>query len=162
MEGSISNIEEKNGILKFTLSNIDVSIANAIRRTILMDIPLVVFKTLPYEKNKATFIKNTCRLNNEILKQRLGCIPIHINDIDSSYTLISSPEFLEHFKEMIDANPNQTEYVIDYYNLSILLKDFVKNNIPFKSYIQLNSKYYIQNSNEYKYSSNFLLYDTYS
>ncbi len=83
MEGSISNIEEKNGILKFTLSNIDVSIANAIRRTILMDIPLVVFKTLPYEKNKATFIKNTCRLNNEILKQRLGCIPIHINDIDS-------------------------------------------------------------------------------
>ena len=44
MEGSISNIEEKNGILKFTLSNIDVSIANAIRRTILMDIPLVVFK----------------------------------------------------------------------------------------------------------------------
>ena len=83
MEGSISNIEEKNGILKFTLSNIDVSIANAIRRTILMDIPLVVFKTLPYEKNKATFIKNTSRLNNEILKQRLGCIPIHINDIDS-------------------------------------------------------------------------------
>ena len=44
MEGSISNIEEKNDILKFTLSNIDVSTANAIRRTILMDIPLVVFK----------------------------------------------------------------------------------------------------------------------
>ena len=58
----------------------------------------------------------------------------NVNDIDSSYTLISSPEFLEYFKEMIDANPNQTEYVIDYYNLSILLKDFVKNNIPFKSY----------------------------
>tara|TARA_Y100000816_G_C26095380_1_gene579548 strand:- start:314 stop:1423 length:1110 start_codon:yes stop_codon:yes gene_type:complete len=83
MEASISNIKEKNGILNFTLSNVNVSISNAIRRTILMDIPQVVFKTIPYEKNKANIIKNTCRLNNEILKQRLSCIPIHINDIET-------------------------------------------------------------------------------
>jgi DNA-directed RNA polymerase alpha subunit len=72
--------EEKN--LQFTLSNVNVSIANAIRRTILSDIPMVVFKTTPYEENKSNFITNTTRLNNEILKQRLSCIPIHITDPD--------------------------------------------------------------------------------
>jgi DNA-directed RNA polymerase subunit L len=64
----------------FTLSGVNVSLANAIRRTILSDIPLVVFRTTPYEQNKATIISNTSRLNNEIIKQRLSCIPIHIAD----------------------------------------------------------------------------------
>ena len=68
-------------MLLFTLSGVNVSLANAIRRTILSDIPLVVFRTTPYEQNKANIIANTSRLNNEILKQRLSCIPIHIKDI---------------------------------------------------------------------------------
>ena len=67
----------------FTLSGVNVSLANAIRRTILSDIPVVVFKTLPYELNKANIITNTTRLNNEILKQRLSCIPIHIKDFEN-------------------------------------------------------------------------------
>ena len=54
-------------ILKFTMSGINVSLMNALRRTILSDIPTVVFKTAPYEENKATIIANTSRLNNEIL-----------------------------------------------------------------------------------------------
>ena len=67
-------------LLEFTLRNIDVSIANAIRRTILSDIPTIAFKTFPHDKNLAIIHKNTSRLNNEILKQRLACIPIHIKD----------------------------------------------------------------------------------
>lgn len=73
---------EQEGILTFTISNINVSYANAIRRTILADIPTVVFETLPHEKNNSTFYINTSKLNNEILKQRLSCIPIHIDDLD--------------------------------------------------------------------------------
>jgi len=69
-------------MLLFTLSGVNVSLANAIRRTILSDIPLIVFRTTPYEQNKANIISNTSRLNNEILKQRLSCIPIHIKDIE--------------------------------------------------------------------------------
>jgi len=69
--------------IEFTLSGVNVSLANAIRRTILSDIQLVVFKTTPYEENKANIITNTSRLNNEIIKQRLSCIPIHIKDIDT-------------------------------------------------------------------------------
>lgn len=74
--------KEISDVLSFTLSGVNVSLANAIRRTILSDIPLLVFRTSPYEKNKANIITNTTRLNNEILKQRLSCIPIHISDLD--------------------------------------------------------------------------------
>ena len=45
--------------------------------------PLVVFRTTPNEQNKCNIITNTSRLNNEIIKQRLSCIPIHINDIEN-------------------------------------------------------------------------------
>ena len=68
-------------MLSFTLSDVNVSLANALRRTMLSDIPLIVFRTTPYEQNKATILSNTSRLNNEIIKQRLSCIPIHIRDI---------------------------------------------------------------------------------
>ena len=74
-------INSNDEILKFTLSGVNVSIANAVRRTILSDIPQIVFRTTPYEQNKANIITNTSRLNNEIIKQRLSCIPIHIKDI---------------------------------------------------------------------------------
>lgn len=68
------------GRVYFTLSGVNVSIANALRRTLLSDIPIAVFKTTPYEENKATILTNTTRLNNEIIKQRLSCIPIHIKN----------------------------------------------------------------------------------
>ena len=76
------NSRHNDEMLMFTLSGVNVSLANAIRRTILSDIPLVVFRTTPYQQNKANIISNTSRLNNEILKQRLSCIPIYIKDIE--------------------------------------------------------------------------------
>ena len=78
MNPHIEQNTKKGDMLSFTLNGVNVSIANAIRRTILSDVPTVVFKTSPYEKCKATIFTNTTRLNNEILKQRLSCIPIHI------------------------------------------------------------------------------------
>lgn len=63
--------------LTFTLENCDVSVANAIRRIIVSDINQYVFRTFPHSENRAEFTVNTTRLHNEILKQRLGCIPIH-------------------------------------------------------------------------------------
>ena len=62
----------------FTLENIDVSVANAIRRTIINDIDTWVFVTSPEEKNKTVFHENTTRMHNELLKQRLSCIPINV------------------------------------------------------------------------------------
>ena len=78
----ISNVSTNNDIMTFKISNVNVSFVNALRRTILSDIPTAVFETIPYENNKCTITENTSRLNNEILKQRLSCIPIHIKDLD--------------------------------------------------------------------------------
>ena len=82
MDPRLTNISEKDGILRFRLEGVDVSLANAIRRrTLLADIDTIVFHTFPYNENKADILVNTTRFNNEILKQRLSCIPIHIEDL---------------------------------------------------------------------------------
>lgn len=81
MTPKVNLISHDKDILKFTLSVVNVSLANAVRRTILSDIETVVFRTTPHAENKANITVNTTRLNNELLKQRLSCIPIHINDL---------------------------------------------------------------------------------
>ena len=78
----LSNINNKIGKrLTFTLKGVLPSFANAIRRTILSDIPMVGFITTPHEESRATIVKNTSRFNNEYLKQRLSCIPIYSNEL---------------------------------------------------------------------------------
>ena len=74
-----SNIPDVNYIFRFTLSNVNVSVANAIRRTVLSDIQTVVFKTTPYKESDAQMFINTTNLNNEILCGRISAIPIHIH-----------------------------------------------------------------------------------
>jgi DNA-directed RNA polymerase subunit L len=77
----VVNVEQSgHGELRFTLENADVSIANAIRRTILSEIPALVFNTDVQEgtTENTVFHVNTTRHHNEILKQRLRCIPICI------------------------------------------------------------------------------------
>jgi DNA-directed RNA polymerase subunit L len=76
MAAKVTDLKEEDGTLTFTISNIDVCYINAVRRTILSDISVVAFKTTPYEENKANIFVNTSRLHNEIVKQRLSCIPI--------------------------------------------------------------------------------------
>ena len=78
----ISNVDENNNTLVFTLSDINLSYANAIRRVLLSDIPCLVFKTSPYDENNVNIIINKSRLNNELIKQRISSIPIHKNNID--------------------------------------------------------------------------------
>jgi DNA-directed RNA polymerase subunit L len=73
---------DQNGKLEFTIDRINVSLANALRRVILSDISTYVFRTFPYSECKASIVTNTSRLHNEILKQRLSCIPIHITEQD--------------------------------------------------------------------------------
>jgi DNA-directed RNA polymerase subunit L len=85
MDPRISNLIEEDGALKFTLTECNMSIANALRRIIVSDIPTFVFRTYPYSENKAEIKHNTTRLHNEIIKQRLSCIPIHIQDMNFPY-----------------------------------------------------------------------------
>jgi len=82
MNPALSNISEEDDVYRFTLSGINVSIANALRRTILSDIPINVIQTEDYATNQCIIYVNTGRLHNEILKQRLSSIPIHTKDLD--------------------------------------------------------------------------------
>lgn len=69
---TVQPLEETDDVFRFTLAGLNVSLANAVRRTIQDDIPCYVFDVA-----KSNFEINTGRLHNEILKQRLQCIPIH-------------------------------------------------------------------------------------
>lgn len=80
MNPVITNLAEDNDTLTFTLSGVNVSLANALRRIMLSDIPCVVFRTAPYIQSKMDILTNTTRLNNELIKQRMSCVPIHISD----------------------------------------------------------------------------------
>lgn len=84
-EPVITEKREENNRLRFHISDINVSLVNGLRRTILADIPVFVFKTTPYEENQADILVNTTRFNNEIIKQRLSCVPIHIDDLTIPY-----------------------------------------------------------------------------
>lgn len=82
---------EERGELYFILKDIHVSLANAIRRTILSDIPIVVIRTENSQINQCTILSNTTRFHNEIVKQRLSCIPIITQDLQKfpeKYSLV--------------------------------------------------------------------------
>lgn len=83
------DIQKNDNKISFIVEDIDVSILNSIRRTILSDIPNVAFDFEPYEfdNKKVDIITNTCSLHNEIILQRLSMIPLkftenEINDFD--------------------------------------------------------------------------------
>ena len=80
MNPTLTHLSEDHDLMNFTLSHLNVSIANAIRRTILNDIPTVVLGTDIYQDNKCKIEINTGRLHNELVKQRLSCIPVHISN----------------------------------------------------------------------------------
>jgi hypothetical protein len=69
-------------LMTFRLSEVDKSFANALRRTMLGNIPILVFKP------KDCLIEaNTSRFTNEIISSRLSAIPIHDKNISNSYTV---------------------------------------------------------------------------
>jgi len=76
MNPIVSKISEEHGVLSFSLNGVNVSIANGLRR-VSSEIQSVVIVTTPHEDNMASFEVNTTRMNNELLKQRLSCIPIY-------------------------------------------------------------------------------------
>jgi DNA-directed RNA polymerase alpha subunit len=98
------HLSEEDGIYRFQLSNLNVSLANALRRTILNDIP-----TYAFEEAKCDIQINTGRLHNEILKHRLSCIPIHYKAITNSNQIDDT--LLKNYVLEVDVQ-NETESTI--------------------------------------------------
>lgn len=109
--------EEQQQTLHFRLSNLDVSVANALRRTLLSDIPINVIRTELIESSSTTtadtspqcqILVNTGRLTNEILKHRLSLIPIHSKHVTSwDHGLKDAPE------KWLDRLPNHVELEVN-------------------------------------------------
>jgi len=114
----IVDLKEEDGLMSFTITNMDVSYINAVRRTILSDIPIVVCKTIPYEENKANIIVNTSRLNNEIVKQRLSCIPVCIAELKEMP--------IKNYLLEVDVE-NKTDTVIIVTTKDFKIKDLITN-----------------------------------
>ena len=120
MEPVIKINSEESNTLKFTMSNINHSLANSLRRIVLSDVPTLVFRTFPHKESKVDIIANTTRLNNEIIKQRIGCIPIHITDVDFPYQ--------EYVVEVDKKNDTDTIQLLT-------TADFKIKNIPTDKYL---------------------------
>ena len=54
MEPALKDFSEDQDVLRFTLHGVEVCFANALRRTILSDIPVIVIKTDNFENNHCT------------------------------------------------------------------------------------------------------------
>ena len=80
----VSNVKYLHDTLHFTIGDVDLSIANGIRRTLISNIPTIVMKGFPHEDSNIHITKNTSKLNNEIIKMRLSCIPIHVEEANMS------------------------------------------------------------------------------
>jgi DNA-directed RNA polymerase alpha subunit len=78
----VNDFEDELG-LHFVIRDIPLAVANAIRRTILSDIPTVVIRTENSKINQCSITTNTTRFHNEIVKQRLSCIPIHTMELET-------------------------------------------------------------------------------
>ena len=80
-----SDIRVEDGELRFTLSGddeygFDKSLVNAVRRTLLTDIPTVGFNLTPTgENNDLIMVTNNSSLHNEMLTHRISFMPLYIN-----------------------------------------------------------------------------------
>ena len=82
--------------LEFDLHKCDVSLANALRRTILTDVETIGFKTEPYNESNVKIIENTSSLHNEFILLRIGLIPIYF--------------------DVSKFDPNKYEFILDVHN----------------------------------------------
>lgn len=85
MNPRLDRVSQNENKLTLSFTNTNYSIINALRRTIISDIPVVSFTTFPHEDNKCEIFKNTSGLNNEIIKHRLACIPVHLDPTSKTY-----------------------------------------------------------------------------
>lgn len=103
MAATIQNVVRRSNHLAFEFHNIDVGVANALRRVVLAEVPNVAIAFDPYNPalNDITILKNTTSLHNEFMGHRISMIPI----------------YLDH-KDVVDWNPENYRFVIQGKNTS--------------------------------------------
>jgi len=67
---------------RFRITGVDKSVVNALRRTLVGNIPILVMKP-----QDCVITENTTRFTNEIIKARLACIPVHSVNLFDKFTI---------------------------------------------------------------------------
>jgi DNA-directed RNA polymerase II subunit RPB3 len=122
----ISNLNINEDVLSFDLNNkskdIKISLANAIRRTIISDIA-----TYAIDEKYINFIENTSMLNNEFLAHRLTLIPIvsNLKDINYDNIIISC-------KKKNESENMESVYVKDFECKDSETQEIIDNSLIFK------------------------------
>jgi DNA-directed RNA polymerase alpha subunit len=111
----ISSNYDRDGIktATFEIHDVDVSVVNAIRRTIMTDVPTVAFSFDPNAKeNDIVSHENTGALHNEFLCHRISLLPIHLNK-----------------EETNDFDPDQYKFVLNVKNTTNMMLDVTSKDI---------------------------------
>ncbi len=112
--------DDKSEKHSFEINDVDLSIINGIRRTIITDIPIVGF--VGEEEPSINIISNNGPLHNEFLIHRLGLIPVNLTEEEiENYTDDDNYEFEINEK-------NNTSSIKNIYTDCIIGK---KNDKPF-------------------------------
>lgn len=89
---------------EFTLADTDVSVANALRRVIIAEVPTIAIEFVEIEVN-------TSSLNDEFLAHRLGLVPLKSNEAknmvspyDAGDDEVDEVEFLLNVKWVLPAS----------------------------------------------------------
>lgn len=117
MSHFFDNVRLEENKADFTVSNVDVSVVNSIRRTILSDVHTVAFHfdARRSENPDINILVNETPLHNEFLSQRLGMVPIHFQS-----------------QEIADWNKDDYTFEIDQTNDGKSFKDITTEHINVK------------------------------
>jgi DNA-directed RNA polymerase II subunit RPB3 len=74
-EGEVKIHKIKDDVCEFTLKNVDTSVANALRRVMISEVPTLAIDLVDIENN-------TSVLSDEFIAHRLGLIPLTSFDVD--------------------------------------------------------------------------------
>jgi DNA-directed RNA polymerase II subunit RPB3 len=76
--------------MRFELSNVDLSVANALRRVIIAEVPTMAIDMVQVKEN-------TSVLNDEFIAHRIGLVPLRSDNVDQfvSHSSCTCTEFCE-------------------------------------------------------------------
>ena len=97
----IGTLDSTDGF-EMEIVDVDRSVVNSLRRTVLSCIPSLVFRGFPHNDSLIKFAKNTTKFNNEYLKHRIQCIPIFVSDETSFDNMVEN--YIINLKVVNDTN----------------------------------------------------------